>query len=307
MPSSSRIRTKLEECIPLFLLLIAGGGIFLAWKIRQPTLAGWLNLRALPWAEAEEIGTDDALLRRPLDLVNSAQNETNKQALTVPPPVIPLALPPQSAWPELPIQTNPPGFNDVPSDYWAGPILADLVNRQLVAGFPDGTFRPDEPMTRAEFAAQLARLFDFPTKQTKPFYQDLAADYWAQSVVQQTVEMGFLSGYPENVFLPEQAISRIHVIVALAQGLNLKSSSGTTSVLKQYVDYQQVPPWAERQVVAATEARLVVNYPDLTYLEPDRLATRAEVMAMIHRALVYTGQLQEVASPYLVVPSLLPH
>ncbi|NJL44985.1 MAG: S-layer homology domain-containing protein [Leptolyngbyaceae cyanobacterium SM2_3_12] len=281
--------------------------MFLTWGARQPALERWSTLKTLPWARAEELGEEDAFLNSPLDLVNPAKHQKNKEPLTVPPPVLPEALPPQAAWPELPIQSNAPGFSDVPDNHWAFPILADLVDRQLVAGFPDRTFRPAEPMTRAEFAAQLARLFDFPTQQTAPAYQDVSRDYWGQMPVQKAVQMGFLTGYPENTFLPDQAISRIHVIVALAQGLNLKSSSGTTAVLKQYADYAQIPAWAERPVVAATEAGLVVNYPALAYLEPNRLASRAEVMAMIHRALVYTGQIQEVPFPHVVVPSPLPH
>ncbi|WP_197064819.1 S-layer homology domain-containing protein [Leptolyngbya sp. KIOST-1] len=224
-----------------------------------------------------------------------------QQPLVLPPPVLPQPLPPQQAWPELPLVQAQPGFSDLDSGHWAWPVLADLSRRNLVTGFPDGTFRPTAPMTRAEFAAQLAQLFPLSPERSQqvqvPAYADVAASNWAYDSVRQAVQMGFLSGYPDNSFLPNQTISRIHVIVALSNGLTLKSSSNPATALKAYPDHGQVPPWALRPLVAAVEAGLVVNYPDRDQLAPNRPASRAEVAVMLHRALVYTGSLKAVQGP----------
>ncbi|MBE9110265.1 S-layer homology domain-containing protein [Nodosilinea sp. LEGE 07298] len=224
--------------------------------------------------------------------------------MIVPLPVLPQPLPPQQAWPALPLVQGQPGFSDLNSGHWAWPILVDLSQRNLIAGFPDNTFRPADPMTRAEFAAQLNQLFNLPLERSRlageNTYTDVATSHWAYSSVQQAVQMGFLSGYSDETFLPDQTISRIHVIVALASGLTLKSNSSATTVLKPYSDRGQVPPWAARSLVAATEAGLVVNYPDLNQLAPYRPASRAEVAVMLHRALVYTGTLQDIPFRYVV-------
>ncbi len=226
------------------------------------------------------------------------------QPLIVPLPVLPQPLPPQQAWPDLPLVQGQPGFSDLNSGHWAWPILSDLNQRNLIAGYPDGTFRPADPMTRAEFATQLAQLFNLPVERSRlggeTLYTDMAPGYWAYGNVQQAVQMGFLSGYPDGTFLPDQTVSRIHVIVALANGLLLKSSSSPTTALNSYSDQEQVPPWALSSLVAATEARLVVNYPNRNQLAPNRPASRAEVAVMLHRALVYTGTLQDVPFPYVV-------
>lgn len=233
-------------------------------------------------------------------------NRSRRQSLplTVPLPVLPQPLPPQQAWPDLPLVQGQPGFTDLNSEHWAWPILSDLNQRNLIAGFPDGTFRPADPMTRAEFATQLAQLFNLPLERSRlvgeTLYTDMTPSHWAYGNVQQAVQMGFLSGYPDGTFLPDQTISRIHVIVALANGLLLKSSRSATTALKPYDDQNQVPPWAIAPLIAATEARLVVNYPDRNQLAPNRLASRAEVAVMLHRALVYTGTLQDVPFPYVV-------
>lgn len=203
-----------------------------------------------------------------------------------------------------------PHFNDLNTSHWAWPLLADLTQRNLVSGFPDGTFRPGAAITRAEFAAQLAQLFNFPPDRSlRPAlvaYPDLGPDHWAYNGVQKSVAMGFLSGHSEGAFLPDQTVSRIQVIVALANGLTLKSSRAAAEALAPYADQDQVPVWAIRQLVAATEAGLVVNYPAVDTLAPNRPASRAEVAAMLHRSLVYTGSLQPIPSPYIVEKAKLP-
>jgi hypothetical protein len=232
-----------------------------------------------------------------------SRRDRPQQPLTVPPLVQPQPLPPEQAWPDLPRVQAQPGFTDLDAGHWAWPLLSDLAQRELLAGFPDGSFRPADPMTRAEFAAQVARLFDFPQDRSQTqgavVYRDVTPNHWAYSSVHKAVQMGFLNGYPDGEFLPDETISRIHVVVALANGLTLKSSRAAANVLAPYADHTQVPPWAIRQLVAATETGLVVNYPALDTLAPNRPASRAEVAAMLHRAMVYTGTLQDVPFPYV--------
>lgn len=292
--AQSRSSRWLFPLLPLGLLAIALGGGLVAWRGQRipavTTLQPVAPSTAKPWGSS--------LLHR------FYRQPRPSTPLAVPPPVLPHPLPPPQAWPELPLVKVQPSFTDLDPGYWAWPLLADLARRDLVAGFPDGSFRPGEPMTRAEFAAQLTRLFDLPQELTSPPgstpYPDMATDHWAYDSVQKSVQMGFLTGYPEGTVLPEQTVTRIQVIVALANGLRLKSSRGAAPLPELYGDQNQVPDWANRQLVAATAAGLVVNYPDLGQLAPNRPATRAEVAAMLHRALVYTGRLQEVPFAYVV-------
>ncbi|MFQ4135493.1 S-layer homology domain-containing protein [Nodosilinea sp. PGN35] len=276
-------------------MTLAVGLILLAWSSERPVDA---EATLIPATQPTPARGVKQLFRRPLP----------PPPLTVPPPVLPQPLPPQQAWPDLPLVQTQPRFSDLSADHWAWPQLADLARRDLVSGFPDGTFRPGATVTRAELAAQLARLFDLPPdRQNMPLttYPDLGPDHWAYASVQKSIGMGFLSGHPEGKFLPDQTVTRIQVIVALASGLGLKSSRGAATVLAPYSDRNQVPPWAVGSLVAATDAGLVVNYPHINTLAPSQLASRAEVATMLHRALVYTGRLRQVASPYVVAPS--PH
>lgn len=293
-PSSHRPRW--HPLVPAGLLAIATGLTLMAWTSKRPVDAGATLIPATSPAPVR--GFKRLFHRHP-----------QRSSLTVPPPVIPQPLPPQQAWPELRLVQAQPNFSDLNTDHWAWPLLADLAKRGLVSGFPDGTFRPGAAMTRAEFAAQLAQFNLSPNRSPLPVrisYPDVEPDHWAYSSVQRAVKMGFLSGYPEGAFRPDQTVSRIQVIVALANGLALQSSRAAPEALVPYADRDQVPIWAIRQLVAATEAGLVVNYPEVATLAPNRPASRAEVAAMLHRSLVYTGSLQAILSPYVVAKAKQP-
>ncbi len=149
-------------------------------------------------------------------------------------------------------------------------------------------------MTRAEFAAQLAQLFDLAllANQAEPTpYPDVTTDHWAHQSIQRALQMGFLTGYPDQTFKPDQTITRLQVIVALANGLSLRSSRHPDSVLKPYQDAQQMPAWAKKLLVSALDVGLIAAYPETNKLDLQRLASRAEVVAILHQALVYTGSL----------------
>jgi len=188
-------------------------------------------------------------------------------------------------------------------NHWAREFIQALFDRQMIAGFSDRTFRPNQPMTRAEFAALLARAFpQMPQRRTNTPFRDVPSNFWAAPVIQLAYERQFLSGYPGNQFRPQVAITRLEVWLALVSGLNLASALAPQVRLEGlYGDAAQVPAWAKTAVALATQAGLVINYPQLGLLEPNRLATRAEVGAIVYQALVYLRQAPTVASPYLVI------
>ena len=192
-------------------------------------------------------------------------------------------------------------FSDVSSSYWASTFISELAQRDIIAGFPDGTFRPDAPVTRAQFSAMLRKAnqaFNKANKRGGINFVDVPSKYWAYSAIQESYTTGFMAGYPGNVFRPEQRIPREQVLVSLANGLEYSAS--TTSVLNYYSDSSSISSWARSPISAATEKRMVVNYPNLKILNPQRNATRAEVAAFIYQALVSEGEAQIISSQYIV-------
>jgi hypothetical protein len=191
-------------------------------------------------------------------------------------------------------------FPDVPSSYWASGFIQALVNRGVIAGFPDGSFRPEEPVTRAQFAAIVSKAFNRQPVRQPVQFTDIPAGFWATNAIQAAYTTGFLAGYPGNAFRPNENIPRAQVLVSLANGLNYAATGTADSVLVAYNDAASIPDYARPSIAAATQRQIVVNYPDVRTLNPNQAATRAEVAAFVYQALVSAGQVSVINSPYIV-------
>jgi parallel beta-helix repeat protein len=194
----------------------------------------------------------------------------------------------------------PDSFADI-QNHWAKPFIQGLLDKGLISGFSDGTFKPDEKMTRAQYAALLVKAFNPSAKRDGINFTDVADDFWAKDVIQQAYRGEFLSGFPDNSFKPNDNVQRAQVIVSLVNGLGLSASDGT--VLSTYSDRAAIPDYAKDEVNTATKKEIVVSYPDTKQLDPTQDATRAEVAAMVYQALVDRNQVSEINSDYIVSAS----
>lgn len=189
-------------------------------------------------------------------------------------------------------------FTDVSSNHWASQFIVSLAQRDIIAGFPDGSFRPDEPVTRAQYAAMVRKAFNQTSIRSSTTFVDVPANYWATTAIDEAYRMGFLSGYPNRVFQPNQNIPRAQVLVSLANGLNYQANAIASANV--YQDAGAIPNYAVASIAASTERQLVVNYPNVELLRPNQTATRADVAAFIYQALASQNQVATVQSPYIV-------
>jgi hypothetical protein len=178
-------------------------------------------------------------------------------------------------------------FPDIQT-HWAQQYIEPLARLGIVVGYPeDGQFKPDNLVTRVEFAAIINRAFTPSAERPADNFVDVPAEFWGYSAIQTAYQGGFLEGYPDRKFQPSQNIPRVEVLVSLASGLKIQPND--IGVVSVYADSSQIPNYAVPAIAAATERRMVVNYPNLDRLEPNRTATRAEVAAFVYQALVYSG------------------
>ncbi|MBD2665965.1 S-layer homology domain-containing protein [Richelia sinica] len=192
-------------------------------------------------------------------------------------------------------------FSDM-DGHWSATFVEALVNKGLITGFPDGTFQPATPITRAQYAALIAKTFQLSPSQKLNQFVDVRPDFWAASAIASAAESGFLTGFPDGTFRPGQNLTKVQALVSMVNGLNL--TGGNPNVLSVYSDRAQIPSYATNIVAVATQKLLVVNYPHLEELEPLREITRAEVAAIIYQALVTMGKVDAIASPYIVKPAI---
>jgi hypothetical protein len=193
--------------------------------------------------------------------------------------------------------SSAPIFSDIQA-HWAADFITGLAKQDLIGGFADGTFKPDIPINRAQYAALLVRAFNPPIKRPAVAFSDVPSSFWAKSFIDRAYQAGFISGFPDGGFKPEQNILRLQVLVSLVTGLEL--SGGDVGVLNLFDDRAAIPQYAQNQIATATQRKLVVNFPNLRLLNPNRDGTRAEVAAMVYQALVQAGRSPAIASPYIV-------
>ncbi|RUR73320.1 hypothetical protein DSM107007_54560 [Nostoc sp. PCC 7120 = FACHB-418] len=169
-----------------------------------------------------------------------------------------------------------------------------------MSGFPDGTFKPDATMTRAQYAALLVKAFNPSPNRAVIRFKDLAENFWAFKVIQQAYQGLFLAGFPDNTFRPNDNIQRVQVVVSLVNGLGLGLSANVTNTIKAFDDQAKIPDYAKDEVAKAIEKGIIVNYPNIKQLNPTRDATRAEVVAIVYQALVDGDRVAAINSPYIV-------
>ncbi|RZM76640.1 S-layer homology domain-containing protein [Leptolyngbya iicbica] len=189
-------------------------------------------------------------------------------------------------------------ISDVSEDYWAYPYIVSLFEAGLLPDFPSGTLQPDKPLTRAELAALLNKsiVADVPPKRSLNF-SDVPPDYWAANDIKQVVEAGYMSGFPEGIFQPNAIVPRYQVYITMATGLDLAPPADVDGTINQYQGTESLPTWARAQVAAAASQGMVVNHPDPQQLAPQAPATRADLIATIHQALVAQGRIAPIDNP----------
>lgn len=181
-------------------------------------------------------------------------------------------------------------FPDVTADYWAAKQIEDLTDKGVIVGYPDGTFKPDENVTRAEFATMAIKaLGQEHTKIAQPItYTDITPDFWAYDSIQKAVYFDLISSEKEDSeFRPADSVSREEATTIAVNALTTEqiSEAKAKEVLsKKYADADSIPA---RFLIPAGKSEIlnmIVVKPgsEEVKLEPERPATRAEVAAILY-------------------------
>ncbi len=192
-------------------------------------------------------------------------------------------------------------FTDLSSRHWATDYIEPLVQQGWLSGFRDGSFRPDSPMTRAQFAVLLVGAFNPAAKRAPVRFKDVPDSFWGADVIQQAYRAEFISGFPDLTFDPDFPLTKLQALLALVSGLDLKDKSPPKmDSLQAYTDGGAVPNYAKEAIASATQLSLVFNHPITTELRPNRTVTRAEVSAMVYQSLVIAERMPPVTSRYQI-------
>lgn len=104
-------------------------------------------------------------------------------------------------------------FTDVSDDAWYASYVGFMTECKIISGYPDGTYRPDATITRAEFATMISRLDELKT--SKVTFPDVPRSHWAYNCIRNAYARGLISGYPDGTFCPEKTITRAETVKIL--------------------------------------------------------------------------------------------
>lgn len=182
-------------------------------------------------------------------------------------------------------------FSDTHQGYWSYDAIMALKKVGILAGYPDGTFKPDENVTRAEFTAMITKALGL--RDAKDFsitiYNDLSHKHWAYRDIQIASHYGVVKGTPEGNFMANGQVKRVEVIMTIMSALNLKELTPEEAMEQLrgvYSDVNELPDWALTRTGKAQQLNAIVVRPwEEGLLMPNRAATRGELAVWLHKML----------------------
>ncbi len=203
----------------------------------------------------------------------------------------------------IPVVAFAKEFPDVSAGHWGEKEIQEMSNLGFITGNPDGNFYPDNPVTRAEFAAMIVKSLKLPVTATnQATFKDVNKKHWAFGVIEAAGKAGFIKG-DKGFYRPNDKISRQEMAV-IAMKISQKygyPGDGSTAFLGKYKDNNQVSSWAAPAVGDAAEFGYIeevsfslnnsgpkpVRYNRV--LAPLDTATRTQAAVAIDRVLIKVG------------------
>lgn len=186
-----------------------------------------------------------------------------------------------------------PAFGATPANdyksHWAKETIHLALSSGIASGYPDGSFRSDNAITRAEFFSLVNNVFKF-TNSAQTTYTDVSSNAWYAPTIEKAHAAGYLSGYPDGSIQPNDNISRQEAASIISILKSLTSASNTLN----FTDKLSIADWSKQAVIAVTEANIMIGYPDNSF-KPKAQITRAEALVVITRAFNYDAEEVSVA------------
>ncbi len=164
-------------------------------------------------------------------------------------------------------------FLDVKSEDWHAKYITRLEDSNIVSGYPDDTFRPDDFITRAEFAAVCVRFFESRAgtiKNASSDFNDIDDSHWAKEYIDKSQKQGFVTGYPDGSVRPDAFITRAEVVAGVNRMLSRYPDKtyidNNLDNLIEFTDIQDNTYWAYYEIYeAANIHHTIVSYKAETW------------------------------------------
>jgi cell surface glycoprotein 1 len=173
-------------------------------------------------------------------------------------------------------------YTDVPADKWYNNAVSTLSNMGVISGYADGTFKPDAPISRAEFAKIAVSFSNVADLSYRGYFADVRESDWFSGFVAAAKDAGLIEGYNDGTFKPEKAITRAEVCTIVNRTLGRKPSASHMKISDR-IDWPDVSvtDWYYEAIMEATNSH--------TYQMGQRVETWNDKLPQRDWALLETG------------------
>lgn len=190
--------------------------------------------------------------------------------------LLPLALTATMIVPSVPAMAAP---SDI-AGHWAESVITQWQSKGLIQGYEDGTFKPGNTITRAEFVTLMNNAKGFWSEGSINF-SDVKNGSWFYSAVARAVAAGYVKGYSDGSFKPNNTITRAEAAMMIA---NTAKLSANEAGAYRFTDIGSIPAWARGSVGAVVAAGYMTGYPDGSF-DANASISRAEAVSSLNRML----------------------
>ena len=166
------------------------------------------------------------------------------------------------------------------SGHWAQSTIANWLDQGLIGGYQDGTFKPDQAITRAEFVSLLNKAIGAKSAGFVDF-TDVADTDWFYGELQLAMGSGYVAGFEDGSFHPNDTVTRAQAAAFIAKAKGLTSNE---LAAESFMDSYTIADWAKGAIGAVVNAGYMSGYQDATF-GAGRALTRAEAVATLDRVL----------------------
>ena len=174
-------------------------------------------------------------------------------------------------------------FSDISSKHWAQKEIERLQENNLIGGYSDGTFRPNNPITRAEAVKIIVQTNNIDIEQeatAKSSHSDVPTSYWAFPYIEAAEKHGLITGYADGSFRPVATLTRADSAVLIARAFELSAPS-TTATQPNDVSSDH---WAASSIDTLISNGVAVGDRDGNF-QPSKMVSRSEFAALLARTL----------------------
>lgn len=176
-------------------------------------------------------------------------------------------------------------FSDVKDDHWAYEALKYCLEKSILSGYDNGTFGPNDKITREQYAKILATSFELKNSASvKSTFADVFPEDWSYNYIQAAKD--YIEGFKVKdaiYFKGKSEVTREVAVSAIIKVKGLSNSDVDTSILKTFKDYNEISPKYLKDMAVAYNTKMAVG--DNNTLNPKGTLTRAEAVMLLYRAL----------------------